>query len=282
MKRILFLVAACAAAASVQAQVPMPGWGLSDLIERQSGVVDYTYEKFDFSRFPAARRITEFLWLKDTVTYKPLIFHAGICDAEGEVAQLFFQQALQVVRKESDSVTFVSVDNARLQGALVAYLPLNASDAEVARTADSLQNIRIPSEGIKLLPAGQDDVSYGLQYLFARAGIGTEPLLTWQTYLLADDGRKLIDYCCERVKSMKVGGDIEKFARKAQFEEDAIYVCKGDGTRKRALAFFWCDGKFWAKIGPNQYMSFDSVISVWRHDKKTTHIDAYKLKKRFL
>lgn len=281
MKRISLLLAACAAAAAASAQIPMPGWGLSDVIERQSGVVNYTYEKFDFDRLPTPRRLTEFLRLKDTVEYKLHIYHVTVCDDAGPVAHISFQQDPQVARKEQDSVTFVSTANPWLQITATANLPLDATDAAIARTVDSLRNIRVAGEGLELLPANQDGVSYALEYLFARAGIDTDPLLTWRTYVFGSEGSTLIGYCCDRVKRTKIGDDIERFARKAKFEEDVIYVLAGNEAMKNPIVFFWCDDKFWAKIGPCQYLSFDSVISVWRHDKRATHLDAYRLKERF-
>ena len=80
---------------------------------------------------------------------------------------------------------------------------------------------------------------------------------------------------------MRIGGEIERFARKAEFSDEYIYLLEGNGERKMPVAFFCSDGKFWAKIGPCQYLSFDSVISVWRHDKKTTHVGVYRLKGKF-
>lgn len=281
MKRILILLAACAVAVPAAAQIPMPGWDLSEVIERQCGVVNYTYEKFDFDRLPTPRSITEFLWLRDTLEYKPRIFHATISDADGPVARVTFQQDPQVSRNVQDSVTFISAKNAWLQLSAIVYLPLDAPDADVARAIDSLRGLRVPTEGMELLPADQDGISYALEYLFTRAGIDTDPLLTWRTYVFGTDSRKLLDYCCEQIRRTKIGDDIERFARRAKFDEDTVYVFEGNAALKNPIVFFWCDGKFWTKIGPCQYLSFDSVISVWRHDKRATHMAAYRLRDRF-
>ena len=281
MKHLFIALAAGFAATFAAAQIPMPAWELSEAVERQSGVMNYTNEKFDFRRLPMHRSISEFLHPGDTVQYRTFLFDVTVCDAWGPVSQLRFQSDPQVVRKEADTVTFVAADNAWLQVVALAHLPLDASDELVRHAVDSLKDIRTITDGMDILPAKQCGMSYALQYLFGRAGIDAEPLLSWQTYLSSDKAAELLGYCCEPVRKMRIGGDIERFARKAEFSDEYIYLLEGNGERKMPVAFFCSDGKFWAKIGPCQYLSFDSVISVWRHDKKTTHVGVYRLKGKF-
>lgn len=281
MKHLFIALAACFAAVSATAQIPMPPWGLSEAMEQQCGVMNYTNEKFDFSRLPMHRKISEFLRLGDTVQFKKYLFDVDILDAGGKVAQLRFQGDPQVVRKDTDTITFIAADNTWLQVNTLAYLPLDASDDRIRHAVDSLKDIRTIIDGMEILPTNQCAVSYALQYLFGRAGVDTEPLFSWQTYLCSDEAAALFGYCCEPVRKMRIGGDIERFARKAEFPEEYIYLLEGNGARRMPIAFFCCDGKFWAKIGPCQYFSFDSVISVWRHDKKTTQIGVYRLKEKF-
>lgn len=266
MKHLFIALAAGFAATFAAAQIPMPAWELSEAVERQSGVMNYTNEKFDFRRLPMHRSISEFLHPGDTVQYRTFLFDVTVCDAGGPVSQLRFQSDPQVVRKEADTVTFVAADNAWLQVVALAHLPLDASDELVRHAVDSLKDIRTITDGMDILPAKQCGMSYALQYLFGRAGIDAEPLLSWQTYLSSDKAAELLGYCCEPVRKMRIGGDIERFARKAEFSDEYIYLLEGNGERKMPVAFFCSDGKFWAKIGPCQYLSFDSVISVWRHD----------------
>lgn len=276
--RFLLTAALCGAAATGYAQIPMPGWSLSDMFEAQCGVANYTYEKFDFSRFPLQRNLSEYVHLGDTVRYKKHIYDAAIRDSEGPVGTMRFQSRVQVTR---DTVTFVSAANEWLEVSVSVYLAANATEAEVDRAVDSLQALRTFSEDTDILPANQDGVSYALQYLFARSGIDAQPVLSWRNLLLNEAGDSFFDYCCERVRRMKVGSDIERFARRMRFSEEYLYVLENSDPRRSPIAFFRCDGKFWMKLGMSQYTSYDSVISVWRHDKKAAAISVYRLRERF-
>ena len=206
MKHLFIALAAGFAATFAAAQIPMPAWELSEAVERQSGVMNYTNEKFDFRRLPMHRSISEFLHPGDTVQYRTFLFDVTVCDAGGPVSQLRFQSDPQVVRKEADTVTFVAADNAWLQVVALAHLPLDASDELVRHAVDSLKDIRTITDGMDILPAKQCGMSYALQYLFGRAGIDAEPLLSWQTYLSSDKAAELFGYCCEPVRKMRIGG----------------------------------------------------------------------------
>lgn len=170
MKHLFIALAAGFAATFAAAQIPMPAWELSEAVERQSGVMNYTNEKFDFRRLPMHRSISEFLHPGDTVQYRTFLFDVTVCDAGGPVSQLRFQSDPQVVRKEADTVTFVAADNAWLQVVALAHLPLDASDELVRHAVDSLKDIRTITDGMDILPAKQCGMSYALQYLFGRAG----------------------------------------------------------------------------------------------------------------
>ncbi|MFR5980231.1 MAG: hypothetical protein ACLUGV_02425 [Alistipes shahii] len=167
MKHLFIALAAGFAATFAAAQIPMPAWELSEAVERQSGVMNYTNEKFDFRRLPMHRSISEFLHPGDTVQYRTFLFDVTVCDAGGPVSQLRFQSDPQVVRKEADTVTFVAADNAWLQVVALAHLPLDASDELVRHAVDSLKDIRTITDGMDILPAKQCGMSYALQYLSA-------------------------------------------------------------------------------------------------------------------
>lgn len=280
MKRSVLFLAAVLAVTLASGQIPKPGWVLSDMLERQSGVVNYTNEKFDFGRFPSHRRIGDVFDLGDTTVYKQYMYGATVRDKTGaEVATVRFQDQRQIFRQ--DTAVFISVHNPFLEISASCYLAPDASDDAIRRAADSLASLReYPAES-HLLPAGQDAVSYALQYLFARSGYATEPLFGPRTYFVSGNGMRMIEYCCDRVGKMKIGSDIERFVRKARFAEDCIYVCEPSAEGRSPIVFFWCDGKFWAKIGMCQYMSWESVESVWRHDKRMPRIHAYRLKERW-
>ncbi len=269
---------------SGSAQIPMPGWTLSDAMEAQCGVVNYTNEKFDFGRLSMPRSISDFFHLRDTLVNpeRKNIFRTRIYDNGGdEVALLTLQRDPQVAR--NDTTTFVSANSQWLQVTTFVHLVPGASQPEIDRAVDSLRNIRILPEGADILPAHQDGISYALQYLFARRGVDTSVIFNWETYLSgADNKAAILGYCCDKQKELKIGSDIERFARKAKFSEEYIYVCVGpNANRNFNVAFFYCDGKFWAKIGASQYLSFDSVISLWRHYKDADRIACYKLKDKF-
>lgn len=276
--RFLAATALCVSAAAGHAQIPMPGWSLSEMLEAQCGVANYTYEKFDFSRFPLRRKITEWLQPGDTVLYKRYIYDVEILAGDTPVGTVRFQSGEQVTR---DTVTFVSVANEYLQASVHTYLAPDASDAEVARAADSLRAVRTFKEETEITPANQNGVSYALQYLFARSGIDVEPLLSWRNLLLGSADNGFFDHCCERVQRLKIGGDIERFARRTRFSEEYLYVLENSDPHRSPIAFFRCGGKFWMKFGMSQYTSYESVISVWRHDKKAAAISAYRLRERF-
>lgn len=290
MKRILLILATCLCMAAVHGQIPMPMWVLTKALEAQCGVAEYTTEKFDFKRLPTTRKIADYLWLRDTASFKKYLYKVDICDGQGVVAQLGFQDSVQV-SPMADTALFVSARNAFLEVSLNKYLAPDAPEEEIARTVGELQHMRpsleelVSQDEIGLLPAHQNGICYGLQYLFARNGIDASPIFGWDTIVRSDnDGvKELIGRCCDRVQVQKIGKDIERFARKAKFSEDYMYVCEGsDDQRRAAVVFFFCDGKFWSKVGMSQYTTYDSVISVWRHDKKATAVVAYKLKDSFL
>lgn len=73
MKHLFIALAAGFAATFAAAQIPMPAWELSEAVERQSGVMNYTNEKFDFRRLPMHRSISEFLHPGDTVQYRTFL-----------------------------------------------------------------------------------------------------------------------------------------------------------------------------------------------------------------
>ena len=81
MKHLFIALAAGFAATFAAAQIPMPAWELSEAVERQSGVMNYTNEKFDFRRLPMHRSISEFLHPGDTVQYRTFLFDVTVCDA---------------------------------------------------------------------------------------------------------------------------------------------------------------------------------------------------------
>ena len=86
MKHLFIALAAGFAATFAAAQIPMPAWELSEAVERQSGVMNYTNEKFDFRRLPMHRSISEFLHPGDTVQYRTFLFDVTVCDAGGPVS----------------------------------------------------------------------------------------------------------------------------------------------------------------------------------------------------
>ena len=55
MKHLFIALAAGFAATFAAAQIPMPAWELSEAVERQSGVITDTTDKFDFRRLPMHR-----------------------------------------------------------------------------------------------------------------------------------------------------------------------------------------------------------------------------------
>ena len=250
MKHLFIALAAGFAATFAAAQIPMPAWELSEAVERQSGVMNYTNEKFDFRRLPMHRSISEFLHPGDTVQYRTFLFDVTVCDAGGPVSQLRFQSDPQVVRKEADTVTFVAADNAWLQVVALAHLPLDASDELVRHAVDSLKDIRTITDGMDILPAKQCGMSYALQYLFGRAGIDAEPLLSWQTYLSSDKAAELLGYCCEPVRKMRIGGDIERFARKAEFRTSISTCWRETGSGRCRSPFSAATVNFGRKSAP--------------------------------
>lgn len=278
MKRLfLFSAVLCVVSVPAAGQLPLPGYLLSDVVERQVGVAHYTNELFDFSSLPAASPIDRFLVLRDTVRFKEYIYDVAVCDAAGCVGRVRFQDDVQIVRR--DTITRVFVTNPQMHVTLCGCLPPDATDAQVAWTVDSLRQVRAFADEPDIQPTNQNGLSYALQYLFARHGIDSQPVFGDKTYVLRTDESAMLDYCCDCVKRLRVGADIERFARKAIFDEEFLYV--GEGPQGRRAWFFYHDGRFWMKFGPCQYLTFNDVISVWRHDKSMTHIAAYRLKSCF-
>lgn len=281
MKRILLFFAALAAAFAASAQIPKPGWVLWDVYQRQCGIADYVNEKFDFSRFALRRDLSEWLTAGDTVEYKQYIYDVAVRDGRETVAR-FRVQAARQIGQPRDTVRRVYVHNPHLEMSISASLPPDASDCRLTAALDSLWNVRcLPDDPADVLPAEQDDFSYTMQYLFARSGIRTDPIFSWQTCVGASDRALLLDRCCERTATFRVGSDIERFARRMRFDEECVYACSPSKEGRRPLFFFFCDGKFWLKIGMGEYVSYDSFESVWRHDKHMPRIAAYRLKAEF-
>lgn len=272
----------CLAGHTASAQLPMPGWLFSDLLELQAGVAEYTDELFDFSRFPVRRSIGEHFELRDTVNFegRKHIYDVGVCDRSGcRVARMRFQDEMQITRR--DTLVSVSAFNPRLTVIASVYLAPDASDRQIARAVDSLRTLRELPEEARIFSADQDALSYALQYLFARHGYDPAPLFTPQSCYPGD--RELLERCCERVGTMKIGSDIGRFVRRARFDEECIYLCESESPARSPLLFFWCDGKFWGKPrgGISQYKSWPSFEGVWRHDKRMIRVVAYRLKADF-
>lgn len=282
MKRILLFFAALLFSRGAEAQIPRPGWVLSDVYQRQHGIADYVDEKFDFSRLPCRRDISEWLTLGDTTEVKRYVWDVDVCDAAGPFARLRVQAARQV-GEPRDTVRNVYVHNPSLEMTVSASLPAGASDEMLARALDSLWRLReLPDAPEGTMPAEQDDFSYALQYLFARNGIRSAPIFCWRTLVRTSDRALLLDRCCERAATFRIGSDIGRFVRRMRFEEDCIYGCESSKEGGRPLFFFCCDGKFWCKVGMCEYVSYDTFESVWRHDKHMPRIVAYRLKAGFL
>lgn len=250
MKHLFIALAAGFAATFAAAQIPMPAWELSEAVERQSGVMNYTNEKFDFRRLPMHRSISEFLHPGDTVQYRTFLFDVTVCDAGGPVSQLRFQSDPQVVRKEADTVTFVAADNAWLQVVALAHLPLDASDELVRHAVDSLKDIRTITDGMDILPAKQCGMSYALQYLFGRAGIDAEPLLSWQTYLSSDKAAELLGYCCEPVRKMRIGGILSVLPARLNFRTSISTCWRETGSGRCRSPFSAATVNFGRKSAP--------------------------------
>lgn len=281
MKRMLLAFAALLPYLAADAQIPKPGYVLSDVYQRQCGIADYVNEKFDFSRFAVRRELSEWLTTGDTVEFRKHIYDVAVCDASGPISRLRVQSARQI-GEPRDTVRRVYVHNPGLEMTLIASLPADASEAMCARALDSLWNVReLPDDPVDVMPAEQDDFSYAMQYLFARSGISSEPIFTWKTLVAASDRFRLLDRCCDRTATFRIGSGIERFLRRMRFDEDCIYGCESSKEGGRPLFFFFCDGKFWCKVGLCEYVSYDSFESVWRHDKKMPRIVAYRLKACF-
>ncbi len=139
-----------------------------------------------------------------------------------------------------------------------------------------------PTSDRSVLPAAQSAFPYALQYLLARARIDASPILNYRTTIWREEVAPLLEAVCRRRgKAMRIGRNIERFARKARFETDCIYaLVDADGTMP--LFFFYVDGKFWLKYrGMCQYVTLASFEDVWRHDKEATQVVAYVLQPRF-
>ncbi len=294
MKRLFLLAAAFvaeAAATQLQAQKPMPAWLLSEVYMKQSGIAEHTNEKFDFARFARPRTIAAYWELRDTVQHpeKRHLMSARIFEAGEPLTTLRWQLSSEVVRK--DTVTNLYVDNDALECTLCHHAAPGIPDAEAVCLRDSMARITTLQElgcklepdaqALSILPAEQSGAAYALQYLLARAGIDASPILTYRTTFWHGDLPPLLDRVLRPGKPLRIGSDIERFARKAHFSEDCIYALSLPDRTPPRVWFFFADGRFWMKFGICQYVSLPSVIDVWRHCKEATRIIPYTLDPRF-
>ncbi len=283
MKRFVILLAAIAAALTADAQKPMPAFLLSDVFLRQMGVAEYANEKFDFDRFAPDRPVARWWRLCDTVQdpEKKHLMSALLREGERPLIRLRWQLSSEVVRK--DTVTNLYVYNDALECTLCHHAAPDIDDAEAARLRDSMvRSTLFPTSDRSVLPAAQSAFPYALQYLLARARIDASPILNYRTTIWREEVAPLLEAVCRRRgKAMRIGRNIERFARKARFETDCIYaLVDADGTMP--LFFFYVDGKFWLKYrGMCQYVTLASFEDVWRHDKEATQVVAYVLQPRF-
>lgn len=281
MKPVFLSFAALLLSFAAEAQIPKPGWVLSDVYQRQCGIDDWRNEKFDLSRFALRRDLSQWLTAGDTVEYKTYVYDVAVRDGRETVARLRVQAARQV-GEPLDTVRRVYVDNPHLEMSLSASLPPDASDDRIEAALDSLWNVReLPDAPANILPADQDDFSYAMQYLFARAGIRAAPIFSYRTLFGASDRARLLGRCCERAATWRIGSDIGRFMRRMRFDEECVYCCIPSKEGRRSLFFFCCDGRFWVKVGMCEYVSYDSFEAVWRHDKRMPRIVAYRLKAEF-
>lgn len=294
MKRLFLLAAlfvAEAAATQLQAQKPMPAWLLSEVYMKQLGIAEHTNEKFDFTRFPRSRTIAAYWELRDTVQHpeKRHLMSARIFEAGEPLTTLRWQLCSEVVRK--DTVTNLYAYNDALECTLCHHAAPGIPEAEAARLCDSMARITTLQElgcelepdaqAMSILPAEQSGAAYALQYLLARAGIDASPILTYRTTFWREDVPPLLDRVLRPGRALRIGSDIERFARKAHFSEGCIYALSQPDRTPPRVWFFFADGRFWMKFGICQYVSLPSVIDVWRHCKEATRIVPYTLDPRF-
>ncbi len=283
MKRILLFCVALLPCLAADAQIPKPGFLVSEIIHRQCGIADYRNERFDFARFPLRRDLAGLFAPGDTIRHNTYVLDIAIRDASDSIAGYRVQSPVQV-GEPRDSVRNVYVHHPAFECTIKAALPADASDAAIARAVDSLHAVRtLPDDNRGILcAADQDDFSYAMQYLLSRHGICAEPIFTWQTTVPSVDSRAaLLDRCCDRAATLRVGSDIERFVRRTRFDEACIYACQPSKEGGRAIFFFYVDGRFWCKRGFTEYVSYDTFESVWRHDKGMRRIVAYRLKPGF-
>lgn len=286
MRKILLLAASFAVGlAAVQAQKPAPAYLFSEVLMRQCGIADYTHEKFDFSRLPTNRTISSFWELRDTVRHpeKRHLISARIFAGGEPLTTLRWQLSSEVVRK--DTVTKLFVYNDALECTLVHNAAPGISDAEAARLRDSMARLTALEDPdghlLSILPAEQGGGAYALQYLLARAGIDAAPIFSYRTTLWNEDLRPLLGRVLRPGKAMRIGSDIERFARKARFEEGCVYSLVTENETRTPLFFFRADGKFWLKYGASQYVTVPSIVEVWRLCRQATKVVPYTLDPAF-
>ena len=294
MKRLFLLAAVFAVEATTmpsQAQKPMPAWLLSEAYMKQLGIAERTNEKFDFTRFPQPRTIAAYWELRDTVQHpeKRHLMSARIFEAGEPLTTLRWQLSSEVVRM--DTVTNLYAFNDALECTLCHHAAPGITDVEAARLRDSMARIPtlqalecdlVPDAlAMSILPAEQSGAAYALQYLLARAGIDASPILTYRTTFWREDLPLLLDRVLRPGKPLRIGSDIERFARKARFSEGCIYVLSQPGHTPPRVWFFFANGRFWMKFGICQYVSLPSIVDVWRHGKEATRIVPYTLDPRF-
>lgn len=284
MKRFVILLGAIAAALAAHAQKPMPAFLLGEVLLRQIGVAEYANEKFDFGRPAPARDIRTYWQLCDTVRdpEKKHLMSALLKEGDRPLARLRWQISSEVVRK--DTVTNLYVYNDLLECTLIHHAAPDIGDAEAVRLRDSMmRSAARPTSDCNVLPAEQEALTYALQYLLARAGIDASPILNYRTTVWREEHASLLEaVCVRRGKAMRIGRDIERFARKARFGTECIYaLVEEDGSMP--LFFFCADGKFWLKYrgGMCQYVTVSSFVDVWRHCRRARTIVPYGLHPRF-
>lgn len=268
MKRLFLLTTAFVVGlAAVQAQKPMPAWNISEMIAKQSGIAEHTNEKFDFSRLPTRRSILSCWEVRDTVRNpeKPHQMSVRIFAGGRPLTTLRWDDSEEVVRK--DTVTNLYAENDALECTLCHKAAPGISDAEADRLRDSMRRMTAltdPDGSRKFLPALQSGDAYAVQYLLTQAGIDAAPLFNYRTTLWMEDLASLFGPLLKAGKAMRIGSDIERFARKARFEEGCVYGMATNGSERPPRLFFYADGKFWLKYSACQYMTLPSIIDVWR------------------
>ncbi|MFR4236202.1 MAG: hypothetical protein ACLT1W_07795 [Alistipes onderdonkii] len=190
MKHLFIALAAGFAATFAAAQIPMPAWELSEAVERQSGVMNYTNEKFDFRRLPMHRSISEFLHPGDTCS-TGRSFSTSLSATPGARSR---NCASRVTRRSCAKKRIRSLSSLRTMSWLVsrrsAHCPRRIGRAGSAcggfaegHPHDYRRHGHSPGQTVRM--------SYALQYLFRQGGNDAEPLLSWQTYLSSDKAAEL-------------------------------------------------------------------------------------------